>query len=778
MTPSTGSGTQRTGVPRFSVVIPCHDRRAWLRPCLDSVLGQSFGDFEVIGVDDASTDGSGAILAEYAAADPRLTVVQLTENVGPGPARNTGLRHCRGEYVLFLDADDLFRPGALGAIADLIDRTERPDIVVYDYERVFWDGRVGRNLRHDAFARDGDGVFTAAERPVFLTFLEVVWNKAYRRDFLALHGFAFAPGWYEDALWTYATMLTADRIATLDRIVVHHRQHRVGRDLLPGCGRRHFSVFDQYDRVNAFVAADPALAGWRRFVFDRSLDHILAVLRRCDSLLGAERSEFFHTAAAFAKRWKPDGYAPDRTRRGFRRWLLIQDDYATYSTLQLGSKVLRQTKPRSIAPTIPWATPQVVPGAGRSVAGLVSRARRRTTELDPDLAVYAAYWFKQYACNPRAIYEKAKELVPQQRGVWVVNADEAAAIPAGVEHVVADTPAYHQVMQRAKYVVSNMNLPAEVAKRAGQVHVQTQHGTPLKTMGTDLRHYPVAAKDLDLDELMRQVDRWDFNLSANRYSSEIWERTYPARFTELEYGFPRNDRLLTADAEDVRAVRRSLGFDDSHLVILYAPTFRDGRDAVRTPSGLVDLGGVGIHLDPDELAAAAGPHARVLVRTHYSLATPLPEASDLVTDVSGHPCVEDLMLAADVLVSDYSSIMFDYANLDRPIVVLTQDQGRYDADRGTYFDITAFPPGLVARTREELATALQTGRFADAAAAEHRQLFREKFCEFDDGRAAERVVRRIFLGEEDVPPIIPPADRTPAPSPYWLGSRTAPSPLS
>jgi CDP-glycerol glycerophosphotransferase (TagB/SpsB family) len=134
-----------------------------------------------------------------------------------------------------------------------------------------------------------------------------------------------------------------------------------------------------------------------------------------------------------------------------------------------------------------------------------------------------------------------------------------------------------------------------------------------------------------------------------------------------------------------------------------------------------------------------------------------------VVDASHHPRVEDLLLAADVLISDYSSITFDYANLNRPIVLLTDDQRQYEADRGTYFDITEFPPGLVARSADELMAALQTASFAKAEAAKHRQLFREKFCEFDDGRAAERVVRKLYLGQDDVPPITPLADRTPAP---------------
>ncbi|MFI5710850.1 CDP-glycerol glycerophosphotransferase family protein [Kribbella sp. NPDC051620] len=739
------ASTDSAGVPRFSIVVPCHASRAWLRPCLDSALSQSCADFEIIGVDDASPDGSGRILDEYAAADPRVRVLHLSENVGLGPARNAGLKECRGDYVLFLDADDVYLPGSLAAIAARIDDTGRPDIVMFDYERIFWDGQVVRNQRHDAFAREGAGVFTAAERPVFLTFLEVVWNKAIRRDFLTLHGFVFTAGFYEDAPWTYSTMLTAQRIATLDQVVVHYRQHRTGGNIHATATRQQFDIFDQYDRVHAFITSDPELAGWRRFAFDRSLDHILAVLDKPERLAPEDRAEFFHAAAAFAKRWKPEGYVVDKTRRGFRRWQIVHDDYATYTTLKLSAKMLAVPSPR------------------KAVDKLLHRG-----DLDPNLAVYGAYWFKQYACNPRAIYEKAAELAPQLRGVWVIDEEHVDAIPEGVEYVVAGSPAYQKLVAKATYFVSNMNLPKELDKRDGQIHIQTQHGTPLKTMGTDLRHYPLAAKDLDLEELMRQVDRWDFNLSSNRYSSEIWERTYPAHFEELEYGFPRNDRLLNATVDDVRAIRASFGFDDSHLVVLYAPTFRDGVDSVRTPSGLVDLGGDGIHLDLDQLAAAAGDHGRVLVRTHYSLSKHPTAHSDRVVDASSHPRVEDLMLAADVLISDYSSISFDYANLDRPIVLLVDDLGAYDSTRGTYFDITAFPPGLVARSPEELLAALQTGAFAKAEAAKHRQLFREKFCEFDDGRAAERVVRRIFLGETELPPIIPLADRHPAPSPHQL----------
>ena len=107
-------------------------------------------------------------------------------------------------------------------------------------------------------------------------------------------------------------------------------------------------------------------------------------------------------------------------------------------------------------------------------------------------------------------------------------------------------------------------------------------------------------------------------------------------------------------------------------------------------------------------------------------------------DVASHPSVEELCVAADVLLTDYSSIMFDYAVLDRPIVIHAPDWEEYRARRGVYFDLLAAPPGAVARTQEEVIEALRT------PSDDGRAAFRERFCALEDGRAAERVVRRVW----------------------------------
>ena len=352
-------------------------------------------------------------------------------------------------------------------------------------------------------------------------------------------------------------------------------------------------------------------------------------------------------------------------------------------------------------------------------------ASRLRKPLDPDLAVYASYWARGYSCNPRAIYERARELVPNVRGVWVVRRDAVDAIPPGVEHVVQGTPEYFDAIARATYLVNNVNFPNHLVKREGSVHVQTHHGTPLKWMGLDLKKSETQGRGMDFDKLLERIARWDYSISSNRHSTDVWERVYPGTFETLEVGYPRNDRLANATAEEVQRIRASLGIARDQTAVLYAPTHREYE------KGYVPK------LDVARVADALGPDHVILVRPHYFYDAQ-PPAGGRLLDVASHPSIEELCLAADVLLTDYSSIMFDYAVLDRPIVIHAPDWDEYRARRGVYFDLLAEPPGAVARTEDEVVEAVRARE--DGGRAE----FRARFCALDDGHAAERVVRRVW----------------------------------
>ena len=733
-------------MPRLTLIVPAYNVQGYIGECLDSVLGQDFTDFEVIGVDDCSPDGSGAIFDTYAARDDRLRVLHLTENVGLGRARNAGLELATGDYVLFLDSDDTLAPGSLAAIAARLDATDDPDVLIYDYTRTYWDGRHLRNKRSELMSEDGPAVFSLAERPQLLDLLQIVWNKAYRRDFVTRHGFQFPPGYYEDAPWTYSSLIAAERIAVLDRSCVLYRQRREGGNILRTVSRKHFDVFDQYDRVFAFLDGHPELDSWRPALFRKMTDHFLTVLEKPGRLPRNARAEFFHRAAKDYRARLPEGFERPPGGRGYKYALLGMDSYSAFFGLTRANNVRHRARLGGQAR---------VGRAKRAALGVIYRSQLRMP-LDENLAVFSAYWGRGYSCNPAAIEAELGRLAPQVRRVWAVRSEHRDRVPSGVEKVIVGSREYWAVMARAKYLTNNVNFGDTIVKREGQIHLQTHHGTPLKTMGLDQAQYP-ASTSMDMEKLLRRCDRWDYSLSANRFSTTVWERVYPCRYTTLETGYPRNDVLVNATAADVVEARRELGLADGTTAFLYMPTHREYEKSFAP------------RLDLSKLAEDLGPDVTLLVRGHYFY-KPTGRLAELqaggrIIDVSGHGNVERLYLAADALITDYSSAMFDYANLDRPIVIHADDWDTYRVVRGTYFDLMAEPPGAVATTQERLTAILGSDEWRDEKAAALRTAFRERYCDYDDGRAAERVVRRVFLGEEGLLPVVPLAERTPVPSP-------------
>lgn len=746
-------------MPRFSVIVPTYKVQPYLHDCLRSVLGQDFTDFELIAVDDHSPDSCGAIIDDAAARDPRVRPVHLTENVGLGLARNAGLRQATGDYILFLDGDDTLAPGALRAIAGRLAETADVDVLIHDYARVYWTGATVRNARADLLAPSGPAVFRLAERPELLRLLLVVWNKVYRRDFIERAGLTFPPGRYEDTAWTFPALLAADSITLLDRVCVHYRQRRHSA-APPTTSRRHLDVFDQYDRVFGFLDSRPELARWRPAIFQRMLDHFTAILTSPDRLPAAVRPEFFRRASTHHRRYRPGGAA---LPTGRARW--------RYLLLRLGARRAFQCARR--AERLRRRALALLTAGYRTLRTSTLRLHYRLQShrrIDPHLAVFAAYGHRGYACNPAAIEAKVRELAPHIHTVWVTTPEYAATLPPGVDRLHPGSAAYWTALARAKYLVNNVNFRQVPRKRQGQIHLQTHHGTPLKHMGLDLQDRPAAARDLDFPKLLKRVDRWDFSLSANPHSTLVWERVYPSEYATLEYGSPRNDIFQHATGDQVRLLRAQLGVPDGTTAVLYAPTHRDYQRG-QLP-----------RLDLDRVARALGSGFTLLVRAHYldpgatavrSRGTgPRRPAIDTdrparIVDVSNHPRIEELCLASDALLTDYSSLMFDYANLDRPIVIHADDWDAYRAARGAYFDITATPPGPVSRDEEQLIDILTGPAWRDHGAAELRAAFRARFCPYDDGLAAERVVRRVFLGEPTVrlPAVVPLSERRPAPAP-------------
>ncbi|MEU2061616.1 CDP-glycerol glycerophosphotransferase family protein [Streptomyces sp. NPDC013455] len=714
-------------MPRFSVIVPAYKVQAYLSECLDSVLSQSYPDLELIAVDDRSPDACGAIIDEYAARDARVKAVHLAENQGLGRARNAGLAEATGDYLLFLDSDDTLTPDALRAVADRLKETGEPDVLVFDYARTYWDGREVRNQLAAQLTEQGPAPFRLEDRPGLLRVLMVAWNKAYRREFVQEHGFTFPPGYYEDTPWTFPVLLTARSIATLDRVCVHYRQRRQG-SILGTTSTRHFDLFEQYERVFAYIEQRPGLARWRGELFRRMIDHYAVVFTRRGRLPRGSHGAFLRRARAHYRRYRVPG-----GRLRLRHALVRFGLHRTFRALRLAAAVRRRVAKSAVKPA----------RAVRSGLLRLHYLVQLRLPLRSDRAVFAS---QEGYGDPAALEEAFRAHAPRLSTAWVARPGQEHAVPPGPRRLTPGTAGYFTALARSRYLVSDAGFEGRLRKRPGQVFVQTQQGTPLGHAGLDLQERPAAARGLDFAQLLRDVDQWDYVLSGSRHATLVWERVHPGRYTTLEYGLPRNDVFQRATPADVARLRAGLGVPEGAVAILYAPAHRDHR---RTQRPLLDL---------ERILRRLGPRFVVLART------PAPAQGTRIIDVSGHPDLSALCLASDALLTDYAPVMFDYAGLDRPIVVHTEDWAAFEAARGAYFDLRAFPPGAVARSEDELIDIFASGHWRGSRSAQLRAAFRERFCPWDDGRAAERVVRRVVLGETELPPVVPLADRAPVPS--------------
>jgi CDP-glycerol glycerophosphotransferase len=336
-----------------------------------------------------------------------------------------------------------------------------------------------------------------------------------------------------------------------------------------------------------------------------------------------------------------------------------------------------------------------------------------------------------------AIHHELKQRGSALRCYWGVT-DLSVPVPAGGIPVVKNGAEWFEKLNRSRYIVNNYGGIWGLVKHPDQRYLQTWHGTPYKFIGaSEARHKNATASRLA--KIAAESAEWDAFVSPSPYMSALVPAEFSFDGAVLETGYPRNDRLASAGTADRETIREAFGLPAEAKVLLYAPTFRenqrhgwkaamfDGLDLVR----LLDL---------------LGPEWRVLLRGHsFNARDDQADRSEgRLIDVTRHPDVNDLYLAADALVTDYSSVMFDFAVTGKPMAFFTPDIEQYVAARGVYFDLAETVPGPLYEDVAHLADGL---RDLDALAARYRDkyaAFCGRFAPWDDGKAAARVVDAFF----------------------------------
>ncbi|MET9852234.1 bifunctional glycosyltransferase family 2 protein/CDP-glycerol:glycerophosphate glycerophosphotransferase [Streptomyces sp. NPDC006450] len=358
-----------------------------------------------------------------------------------------------------------------------------------------------------------------------------------------------------------------------------------------------------------------------------------------------------------------------------------------------------------------------------------------------DIVVYDAFQGHGAGDSPRAVHEELLRREQELEHVWLVR-DGRAEVPRTARAVPYDSREYWDVLARARYFVVNDSVPRAFRRRPGQIVVQTWHGTPLKQIGHDFMHDYYTSPEA-LDALEHDSAQWSLLASPGSYATPVLKRALGYDGEVIESGSPRTDALVRPDAERIAEVRRRLDLPEGKKIVLYMPTWRENRRGWSVTSGYK----LDVKIDLDAARRELGADHVLLIRGHHKVTEQVRDGvrDGFVVDVSRWPDPTDLLLVADVLISDYSSVIFDFVHTDRPILLFAHDLEHYrDTLRGFTFDLEEKAPGPLLRDSASLIEAVRNADAVGARYAQARAAFRAEFCDLDDGRAARRIVDRML----------------------------------
>lgn len=364
--------------------------------------------------------------------------------------------------------------------------------------------------------------------------------------------------------------------------------------------------------------------------------------------------------------------------------------------------------------------------------------------VDSDMVMFVSFHGRGYSDNPRAIYEEIRQ-DPRFKDftfIWAIkhHKKKNISIP-GAKVIEYFSFSYFYYLARAKFWIFNCKMPTYLRIKPDQVYLQTWHGTPLKRLAHDIDvaedttfyrsgvNFEQMCHSYDVD-----VERYTWMISPNAFCTDVFPSAFGINKERLaEIGYPRNDFLSNYTEEDVARIKARYDIPADKKVLLYAPTWRDNSYVAA---------GYTFELEADfhKWKEKLGDEYVVLFKPHYLIINKQkddPELADFLISVPADDDIRDLYIVSDAMVTDYSSVFFDYAILKRPVWFYMYDLESYASDlRGFYLDIHTDLPGKIYEKEDDMLQAIAAGDFDPTV----YDTFNARFNNREDGKAAKRAV--------------------------------------
>ncbi len=791
---------------KLSIIVPFHKGTHFLEDCLESIRDQGLTDFETILVLDHVKEDVSGLVNEY--RDLNLNIIELNEErlvnrkfgkakseeqfkgySGVACARNAGLEAAVGEYVYFLDSDDYIMDGTLAVL--LREAQEQEADFTYGKKKSTWFRRAvylssvaqneeaeGEDEEEDqdpgeheileetaseATQESSSPKLTRRQKKIlkvqqklaavanvdaeslekiaeaYLTLLVTrkglrnisILGILFRRSFLRENDIRFNENYifFSDSTFLVQALQMVKTCSCVPEAVYIKRRHNDPIHYPALSQSKTEDKFEEY--LQAYQQAreyTQEMTVLRGYLEDKLICYYSGTyaprLRRSEK-------EIWRTERFQAMRKAMQEVNPDKIKRlkGYKKRIvkaLLKNNVGKATlivTRHLGMKKIRKIKKNK-----------------RIFAYYLYHKFFTKMSVKDNWVICESFFGKSYSDSPKYIYEYLCKNYPgKYRFIWVVNSK--TEIPHHPTKVKRFSIRYCYYLARCKYNVFNVRQPEWMKKREGNVFLETWHGTPLKKLVFDQEEV-MGASPLYKAQFYKQSRVWDYLVAANHFSSEAFRSAFLFDKEMLEFGYPRNDILHSPDRDEIAArIKRKLKLPEGKKTILYAPTWRDDEYYGRGEYKFA------LKLDLHLLKQKLGKDYVVLLRTHYFIADALDVTGleDFAYNVCKYDDISELYLISDMLITDYSSVFFDYANLKRPILFFTYDLDKYrDMLRGFYMDIETEVPGPLLFTNEEVVEAISGIDQISEQYKEKYETFYERFCSLEDGHASENISKRVF----------------------------------
>ena len=365
-----------------------------------------------------------------------------------------------------------------------------------------------------------------------------------------------------------------------------------------------------------------------------------------------------------------------------------------------------------------------------------------STPLLEDTIMWSAYWGRNnnFNGNPRALYEYVSKNYPKLKHIIVVQnvIHEFKGLNKQTKVISFGTKEYWYYLARSKYFVNDVNFnQIERKKRSNQIEIQTMHGTPLKTMGFDVLN---EWSDATYNKLYKKFQSYDYLVVPSNWVGNYATHAFNIIPKLLKTGYPRNDNFFKKhNIEELNSIKIRLELPLDKTIVLYTPTYRIKNESVNLEQRFSDL---------DSLYRALGDNKILVIKNHnFDKYNIIPtNYNDRIFLMDPYEEISDLYMISDVLITDYSSVMFDYALLKKPMIFWAFDYEYYIKNRGINFDLRQEAPGPFVQNQSELEKWINDFSKIPYVFSQNIKNFNLKFGQYDNGSASQQI-SDIIWGE-------------------------------